>query len=122
MIDLSLGSKVIFTNNFEIALQEIDILFNTNYTELIGYPKFGSDFFVFLNSLQLSPRDIEEYIKQLLAQCESLQYVNYDVSVEIEYDEANFDRIIYVKMNVYNDDMDVERKYNLSKLLYIDNV
>ena len=44
MIDLALSSNVFIDSAFDAALQELDIILNTRYTELIGYPKFGTDF------------------------------------------------------------------------------
>ena len=40
MIDLALTGDIIIDNELDEALQELDILFNTENTELIGYPEF----------------------------------------------------------------------------------
>ena len=44
MIDLAIDSKVFITNEFDAAMQELDIILNTTNTELIGYPSFGTNF------------------------------------------------------------------------------
>ena len=44
MIDLALDSKIFIDTNIDAALQELDLLFNTENTELIGYPEYGTNF------------------------------------------------------------------------------
>ena len=62
MIDLALDSNVFIDSVFDAALQELDIILNTRYTELIGYPKFGTDFEQFLWQLTPSAQSLKRYI------------------------------------------------------------
>ena len=43
MIDLSLDNKVLVTDVMDAAVQELDILFNTTPTELLGYTSYGTN-------------------------------------------------------------------------------
>ena len=44
IIDLAIDGQVFITNTVDAALQEIDLIFNTTNTELIGHPAFGTNF------------------------------------------------------------------------------
>ena len=48
MIDLALDGRVMIRNIMDEAVQELDILFNTDTTELLGYPTYGTNFEQFL--------------------------------------------------------------------------
>ena len=41
MIDLAIDSRIYLQDLLDLSLQELDILFNTTNTELIGYTDFG---------------------------------------------------------------------------------
>ena len=48
MLDLALDGRIFLDNELDCALQEIDMLLNTENTELIGYPSYGTEFESFL--------------------------------------------------------------------------
>ena len=56
MLDLAIDSRIFIYNEEDAALQELDILFNTENTELIGYPRYGTNFEQFL--WNMNPRTI----------------------------------------------------------------
>ena len=120
ILDLGLSSsKVFITNNLDAFVQELDILFNTNYTELIGYNSFGSNYLTFLHSLQTDTHEIIEYTKNIISNnCTSYPDVNYEVSVNVRYDDDKLERIIVVEVTIYTDEDEVLRSYDLSKLEY----
>ena len=77
MIDLALTGDIIIDNELDEALQELDILFNTENTELIGYPEFGTNFEQFLWEVTPAVEDVKRYIYEVLAQtyyCQKLYY------------------------------------------------
>ena len=119
MLDLSLDDKVCITNPWDAAMQELDILFNTNNTELIGCPEFGTDFYKYLWSLNNNNREVEKYVNNLLHQCAYLNMFNYSVQVTSEYNESTFERDLYLKITIYNDIDEVVKTYDLSNLLYV---
>ena len=118
MLDLALGSQVCLDNVWDCALQELDIIFNTNYTELIGQPKFGSEFMQFLHNLQTTPREIEDYVNMIIKQCYYVTQLHHEVTIGIEYDAANYDRIIYVRITLSDNEKELSVDYDLSNLMY----
>ena len=46
ILDLAIDGNVFIDNIVDAALQEIDLIFNTTNTELIGNPSFGTNFYV----------------------------------------------------------------------------
>ena len=49
MLDLSLDHNVLINTELEAAVQELNIIFNTETTVLIGCPTFGTNFEQFLS-------------------------------------------------------------------------
>ena len=110
MIDLSLDSNVFIYNEFDEALQELDLMLNTTYTELLGYPQFGTDFEQF--SWQMNPEinAIKEYIKENINKTLFLRNFRTEINVNVMKGEY---RLIYnVEINVYDTNNNVAtRKY-----------
>lgn len=111
IIDFNLYSVGILKNHFDMALQELDILFSTEPTELIGEPNYGMNFERFLWELIPSPELLENYIKEKIQT--STLFVNefkYDVHAEALQDIS--ETIYVVKINLYqNNDESVEKTY-----------
>lgn len=98
MIDLALTGDIIIDNELDEALQELDILFNTENTELIGYPEFGTNFEQFLWEVTPAVEDVKRYIYEVLAQTYYCQKLNVTVNVELMEGEY---RLIYnVKIDI----------------------
>lgn len=110
MIDLALDSNVFIDSVFDAALQELDIILNTRYTELIGYPKFGTDFEQFLWHLNPEINTIKEYINEKIEDTLFLKEFKTEVNVELLKGEY---RMIYdIIINVYDSKNNVAtRKY-----------
>ena len=62
MIDLALDTRIFIETEFEAALQELDLIFNTENTELIGYPEYGTNWHQYLWQLTPSPEDLRKYV------------------------------------------------------------
>lgn len=98
MLDLSLDNKIFINTELDAALQELDILFNTEYTELIGYPHFGTAFEQFSWHLNPEISQIETYIYDKISETFFLSNMNVSVNVSTE---MGLSRLIYnVKINV----------------------
>jgi len=98
MIDLALDNKIFINSELDAALQELDILFNTEYTELIGYPYFGTSFEQFSWHLNPEVSQIESYIYQKIAETLFLSKLNVLVHVTTD---MGVSRLIYnVKITV----------------------
>lgn len=83
MLDLAIDSRVFIYNDVDEALQELDIIFNTENTELIGYPRFGTDFEQFLWQMTPSPDSLRKYISEKIANGFFLSQMNTDIDVRV---------------------------------------
>lgn len=98
MYDLSLDANVFTYTVMDEAMQELDILFNTENTELIGMPQYGTNFEQFLWQLTPSEEAVENYIY------EKLQMTLYcwlmEVSVSVRCIEGEENNIYYVSITL----------------------
>ena len=83
MYDLSLTNDIFINNKMNAALQELDILFDTENTELIGYPNFGTNFEQFLWQLNPSESSLRAYIIEKI-QFDTLFLVDFNYSIDIQ--------------------------------------
>ena len=110
MIDLSLSSNVFVNDSFDAALQELDIILNTRYTELIGYPKFGTDFEQFLWHLNPETESIKEYINEKIN--DTLFLKNYKTDINVNLLKGEYRLIYNLVINIYDTNNRVAtRKY-----------
>ena len=110
MIDLSLDSRVFINTTFDAALQELDLILSTRYTELIGYPRFGTDFEQFLWQMNPASDSIKEYINEKIGDTYFLKQFKTEIYVSTIKREY---RMIYdVVINVYDSNGEKQqRKY-----------
>ncbi len=110
MIDLALDGRVMLYSELDEAVQELDLIFNTENTELLGYKDFGTSFEQF--SWQLSPNvdSLKQYIDDKI---NSTMYLsNFKHNVDVECDKGEYRLIYYVKITVYDkDNNEITRKY-----------
>ena len=106
MLDLALDGRVFIQNELDEAVQELDLLFNTDLTELIGYPKYGTNFETF--SWQVTPEEnrLRDYIYSLINNTLYLSKFRTDVEVTSEFGEYRY--IYVVKIHVYDDNNNKE--------------
>jgi len=110
MLDLSLDYKIFIKNELDAAIQELDIIFNTENTELIGYPYFGTNFDQFLWQMTPSTHSLKNYVIEKINQSYFLSRMNPEVEVRAYKGEI---RMIY-DINVTlksKDGEQIERKY-----------
>ena len=82
MLDLSLRNDLILNEELDVALQELDILFNTTATELIGDTDYGVNFEQFLWQMTPSPEQLRTYIIDKISNCTLyLSRANYNIVV-----------------------------------------
>jgi hypothetical protein len=112
MIDLSLDHKIVINNEFDAAIQELDLLFNTETTELINNPTFGTNFEQFLWQLTPAVSELKRYINERINETFFLSQMNYDVDVNVYKGELRmiYDVTIYVEDENGNK---INRKYQL---------
>ena len=85
--DLSLTNEVFLDDEVDLALQELDILFNTEPTEMLGDPNYGVFFEQFLWDLNPRSSELKEYITKKIE--DNTYYVKqFDYEVTVEFDTA----------------------------------
>ena len=112
MLDLSLDNKIFVNSELDAALQELDIIFNTEYTELIGYPHFGSSFEQFSWHLNPEISQISSYIQDKISQTYFLSKmkVGIDIDTDMGVNRLIYNVKIYVSDSSGNSD---QRSYQL---------
>lgn len=117
MIDLSLYDNIVNITAFDEALQELDILFETKPTELIGQPTFGTDFERFLWEIHPSTEELEKYINEKISiYCYYLNMFKREMTIEA-YPDDNSSTVYVVKILLYKNSYSnaSERNYILKK-------
>lgn len=111
MLDLSLRDDIFIYKTINGALQELDILFDTEYTEFIGEPKFGTNFMQFLWNITSEEDTIQEYVENKLTECYYIQQCSPSVQVYYITDDADMDEPYY-KICIGLTDPDTGESYN----------
>lgn len=101
IIDLAIDGRVFIESDLDAAVQELDLLFNTSNTELIGYPLFGTNFEQFLWQLNPAEESIKSYIKKKISDNTFfMKEMDYEISVVAQQGKM---RDIYVVSIVIKD-------------------
>jgi hypothetical protein len=85
-LDFSLYDDVILTDEVSAALQELDMIFNTDLTEVLGETSFGSKFESFLWELSPDPSRLKTYIIDKINQTYYASRFPYSVTVRLTSD------------------------------------
>lgn len=115
--DIALTDKMFIDDEFDIALQELDLLFGTTNTELIGDPAYGTSFEQFLWQLTPNKESLQQYIYEKI-QTMCVFVMKYDYSIDIEVLE-DYDGVGTYKVNINirnpKDNTKVTKVYNYSR-------
>lgn len=99
MIDFSrVTSTTTIENTAEFVLQQIDILLDTDKCEVLGEPRFGSDYDKFLYELNISNTYIENYIYNNIT--ENVDLMGWELSVHVDLMVGTKTDIILVEISV----------------------
>jgi hypothetical protein len=99
MIDFSrVTSTTTIENTAEFVLQQIDILLDTDKGEVLGEPRFGSDYDKFLYELNISNTYIENYIYNNIT--ENVDLMGWELSVHVDLMVGTKTDIILVEISV----------------------
>lgn len=110
MVDISLFEEGVLQSEFDLALQELDILFNTENTQLIGVPNYGMNFEQFLWSLTPSVDSIEKYIKNKITTCTFyLSKMQYDIDASYLYGDGEC--VYVIKFTLYWNEKTVNKNF-----------
>ena len=111
MKDFSLDSNsVVLSDERELLLQQIDLLFDTSENEVLG-EDFGSNFYKFLWDLTASPSDITEYTKSIISA--NINLLGWDLDVETNILEGTKNDIILVTIKITKYDTQIEKTYKV---------
>lgn len=100
MLDISLNDNIFIDTELDAAIQELDMLFNTENTELIGYPEYGTFWDDFLWQLTPSTLELQRYITEKMSA--TIFLPRFSPKVEIDYEIGTERAIYYVKITLTN--------------------
>lgn len=101
MLDLAIDNRIFIDNNLDAAIQELDLLFNTECTELIGNVNFGVSLDQFLWTLTPTTQSLKKYISEKLSTLYYLKFFNYNF--DVEFLEGEYRSIYRLKIDIYID-------------------
>jgi hypothetical protein len=100
--DLALGNELFVSSRLAAAIQELDLLLNTECTELIGNTQFGVSIEQFLWTLTPTTEEFNTYIESKL---NSLYYFNmFQHKISTEFEEGEFRSIYHLKIEIFIDE------------------
>ena len=110
MIDLAIDDRVFINSLLDEAIQELDLLFNTECTELIGDTQFGVSLDQFLWTLTPTTESLKQYLSEKL---NTLFYLkNFNYNFDVEFLEGEYRSIYRITIDIYVDqDHKVEKEY-----------
>ena len=115
LLDLSLKNNLYIVDIFDAALQELEILFETNNCELLGDSSFRTNFDQYLWAMTPTTTDLKDYISAKLNETTYISKLQRNVTVEFIKDEITYETIYLVKIALYNDNGYVEKEIKLTE-------
>jgi len=110
MLDLALDSRVFLDSPLDCAIQEVDMILNTECTELLGDTQYGVSLDSFLWTLTPQEKELEKYIKDKLQN--SLFIKQFKLIVKCKYLRGNYRSIYHVNILLMdNNGNKVKREY-----------
>jgi len=101
MLDLAIDDRIFINSLLDAAIQEVDLLFSTECTELIGCTEFGVSLDQFLWTLTPTTETLKQYIGEKLS---SLFYLkNFNYNFDVEFLEGEYRSIYRIKLDIYID-------------------
>lgn len=107
MIDISLEKDLFIQNDLDAAVQELDMLFNTENTELIGYTDYGTNWWTYLWTLTPLEEDLYAYIMEKIAGTYFCS--QFVTDVEVRFLQGTENSIYHIKITLKD-------KYTLEEL------
>lgn len=95
-------SAVTISDERDLLVQQIDMLFDTNPTEVLG-EEYGSEFYNLLWDLRLSNEDISDYTKSVIYGNMNLMGWTLDVETELLQGTQNDIILIKIQLSKYEE-------------------
>lgn len=108
--DLSLGNELFINSRLNAAIQELDLLLNTECTELIGDTQFGISIEQFLWTLTPTTEEFNTYIESKLS---SLYYFNmFQHKINTQFEEGEFRSVYHLVIEIFIDEnKEIKKEY-----------
>lgn len=113
MVDINLysdGQDFVINKDEEIIKQQIDILFDTKFRELLGQANYGNNFETFLYNMNISNDAIAYHIENELV---NINLFGYEPEVSVNILEGTLNDIIIVKVDFRRKGQYFEKTYVL---------
>jgi hypothetical protein len=110
MIDISLGDDVLLNDELDIFLQEIDILFNTKLTSILGDYSWGTDFQQFLWRSIPNAEEVYNYAKNKIANLPLANKFTVEVGCDYIDDDDNYDGVYYLQIAVTDNRKNIRKR------------
>lgn len=112
MIDFNIDEgSPIKTDDVDLILQQIDILFDTNPKEVLGYEEFGTRYDEYLYRLNLSNADIQQ---RVLSDLMSLNLFGFNPHVEVHLLQGTEQDIALIEITLTRDEETYQRIYKIA--------
>ena len=110
MIDLSISNNIYNDNELDEALQELDILFNTENTELIGDINIGINMQQYLWTLTPSVESLKEYLNSKLMDLTYLK--NFQYNLDVKHYNDDIGSMYHIIIDIYiNENQKIKKEY-----------
>ena len=112
MIDFSIDTKdPIKWTDRDMLLQQIDLLFDTTPTEVLGQESFGTRYDKFLYNLSITNEGVRQ---QVLADLSKINLLGFSPEVEVYLTEGTEHDIAIIKISLNRNEEKYNRVYKLS--------
>lgn len=113
MIDFNLkNNSASVSSQKDLIIQQIDILFDTDYKEVLGSDEFGTQYDDYLYRLNLSAEDIKY---RVLNDLYSIELFGYIPNVEVFLLQGTEQDIALIKITLSNNNHSFEQIYKIYK-------
>lgn len=103
--------KSMITNDIELILQQIDILFDTSPRELLGFVDYGTEYDRYLYDLKVSNEGLKT---KIYSDLNSLDLKGFVPNVEIYMLQGSERDIALINIELSNDYNTFSKTYNIS--------
>lgn len=114
MVDFSLYKKsgtATINQEVDLLLQQVDILFDTTPTEVLGDENFGTKYDSYLYDTRLSASNLKLIVEDDLSQ---LNLMGWDYEVEVHLLQGTEQDIAVIRITFYKGIESVQKTYRIS--------
>lgn len=114
MVDFSLYKKsgqATINSEIDLIIQQIDILFDTTPTEVLGNENFGTNYDSYLYEVRLSAANLEHIVRQDL---DSLELFGWSYDVEVHLLQGTEQDIAIINIILQKGIETIQKTYKIS--------